>query len=71
MAMRIELDADRHGGADDGADMFEDVAFAIVIAMRDHGTVQPEQHAVDRHCRLELGEDLVPHLLVIGFGAGA
>jgi hypothetical protein len=46
--MRVELDADRHGRADDGADMFDDVAFAIVIAMRDHGAVQAEQHAIDR-----------------------
>ena len=66
VAMRIEFDADRHLRPDQSADMLEDVALAIVIAMRHHRAVQAEQHAVDRQGRLELPEDLVAHLLVIG-----
>ena len=47
VAMRVELDADHAFRADDGAHALDDVAFDVVIAVRHHGAVQAEQHAVD------------------------
>ena len=48
-------------GPDDGAHALHDVAFDVVIAVGDHGTVQAEHHAVERQRRLELAQDLVAH----------
>ena len=71
MAVRVELDADDAFRPDDGAHALDDVAFDVVVAVRDHGAVQAEQHAVDRQRRLELGQDLVAHGLVVGAVGGA
>jgi len=52
MTMRVELDANHRLRPDQRAHALDDVAFDIIIAMRHHGAVQPEQHAVDRQRRL-------------------
>jgi hypothetical protein len=56
VAMQVELDAHRHVGSDDLAHMGQQVAFAVVIALGHHGAVHGEQHAIDRHRRLEVGQ---------------
>ena len=66
MAMRVVRDADHAFGAGNRPRPLDDVAFDVVEAVRNHGAVQPEQQAVDRHRRLELVEDLVAHGLVVG-----
>ena len=46
MVVRIKFGADHHIGTYDLAHARQDVAFAVVIAVGDHGAVQPEQHHV-------------------------
>ena len=62
--MQIELGADRHRRADDGADPAEDVAFAIVIALGGHRAVQREDDHVDRHRPAKVVEQLVAQRLI-------
>ena len=79
--MQVELDADDGAGAGDGADMGEGVAFAVVVAVGDHGAVHAEEDDVDRgfgHGGFEVGGDLAAEVFVDvaqrgagGFGAGA
>ena len=64
MAMQIELGADRDLGSDDRANALEQVAFAIVVTVGDHGAMHVDQHGVERHCGLHPGEDLVTEALV-------
>ena len=71
MAVRIELDADHAALADDGAGALDDVALHVVVAVGDHGAVQAEQHAVDRHGGPQLSQNLVAHELVVGPVGGA
>ena len=70
MAVGIELDADDGFGSNQRADAFEEIALAVVVAVRHHRTVQVEQAAVDRERGLELPEDFVAHAL-IGFARGS
>ena len=67
--MRVELDADDGLRSDQRAHAFEEVALAVVIAVRHHRAMQVEQAAVDRQRGLELPEDFVAHALV-GFARG-
>ena len=48
MAMWVEFDADHGFHAYQRAHVLEEIAFAIVIAMRHHGAMQIEHRAVDR-----------------------
>jgi hypothetical protein len=64
IAMQVELDPDRHVAADHLADMGEQVAFAVVVALGHHGAVHGEEHRVDRHGGPEVGNDLVAEGLV-------
>ena len=64
MAVRIELGSDQDVGSDDGTDTLEQVTLAVVIALRHHGAMQPENDAIDRHRRLELIEDFVAQTLI-------
>jgi len=64
VAVRIELGSDEHIGADHGADPREEIAFRVVIALRDHRAVQAEHHGVDRQRGLKLAEDAVAQRLV-------
>ena len=66
MAVRIEFDANDAFRPDDRAAAFDDVALHVVVAVRHHRAVQPEQQAVDRQRGLELPQDLVAHGLVVG-----
>ena len=66
MAMRIELDADHAVRSDQRAHPLEEVAFAVVIAVRHHRAVQVEHRAVDRQRGLQLAEDFVAHPLIGG-----
>ena len=45
VAMKVELDADRHVRPDDLAHMGQQVAFAVVVALGHHGAVHRQQHA--------------------------
>jgi hypothetical protein len=71
VAVRIELDPDRHVWADEPAHPLDDVTLAVVAPRRDHGAVEAEQDRIDRQGRAELIEDLVAHALVIGLQHGA
>ena len=64
VAVRIELDADDGFRPDDLAHARDQVAFAVVVAVRRHRAVQAEQHAVERHRGAQLAEDFVAHALV-------
>ncbi len=63
MAVRIVLDPDDGLGSDERADPRQDVALAIIVALRHHCAVQGEDHAVDRQGGFQLCQDLVAHLL--------
>ena len=54
VAVRVELRGDGHIGTDDAADARQQVAFAIVIALRHHGAVQSEHHRIHRQRRAKL-----------------
>ena len=56
VAMQVELDADRHVRTDDLADMGQEVAFAVVVALGHHGAVHGQEHAVDRQGGLQVGQ---------------
>ena len=47
VAVRIELGGDQHTLADDRAHALQQIALAIVVALRDHRAVQAEDHRVD------------------------
>ena len=64
VAVRIEFGGDQHVRPDHRADPRQQIAFAIVIALRHHGAVQAEHDAVDRQGRRELIEDLVAQRLI-------
>ncbi len=64
MAVRVELDADDGFRPDDRAHPRDQVAFAVIIAMRHHGAVQAEQHPVDRHRGTKLIENFIAHAFV-------
>ena len=64
VAVEVELHADRDVGSDPFAQPFEDVAFAVVVPVGDHRTVQVHQHDVDRHRGREVVEQLVAKRLV-------
>ena len=49
VAMRIQLGAQHHAGADDLAHAHQQVAFAVVVAVGHHRAVQGQHHHVDRH----------------------
>ncbi len=70
MAVRVEFDADHGLRADQRAHAFEEIALAVVIAVRHHRAVQVEHRAVDRQRGFQLPEDLVAHPLV-GFARGS
>ena len=64
MTVRIELDADHAVRPGERAHALEEIAFAIVIAVRHHRAMQVEHRAVDRERRLQLAEDFITHPLV-------
>ena len=54
----------RTSSADDGAHALEQIALAIVVALRDHGAVQAENDGVDRQGGAQLAEDFVAQFLI-------
>ena len=77
MAVRVEFGCDKHIGTNDGAHALQQIAFAIVVALRDHRAVQPENDAVQRQGGAKLIKDLVSEILEsfalqksAGFGPG-
>jgi hypothetical protein len=62
--VEIELRADRHIGADDGADALDEVGLARLGGVGDHRATQAEQHGIDRHRLGEIRHDLVAKSLV-------
>ena len=65
LGVEIERHRDRHVGRDP-ADAIEQLAFAVVIVLGDHGAVQGQQHGVA--ALLDLLDDGRRHLLVGGLG---
>ncbi len=59
VAVRIQLGADHHAGANQRAHAGEQVALAVRIAVRHHGAVQAQHHHVDRQRALQVAEQLV------------
>ena len=51
MTMGIEQTANHHVGSDDGPNSGNNVAFAVVIALRNHAAVHIQGHDVDSTCR--------------------
>ena len=64
MAVRVEFRGDDDFRADDRADPLQQIALAVVVALRDHRAVQTENHAIDRQRGAQLVEDLVAQILV-------
>ena len=64
IAVQVELDTHRDVGADHLAHVGEQVAFAIVVALGDHRAVAGQEHGIDRHRCLEIGDDLVAETLI-------
>ena len=71
MAVRVKLDTDHTVRANDRAHLLDHIAFGVIVAMRHHRSVQPEQHAIQRHGGFELGQDFIAHELVVGAVGGA
>ncbi|MNT02437.1 hypothetical protein D3C72_1369340 [compost metagenome] len=65
--MRVQFCAHGHIGADQLAHAAQDVAFAIVIAIGDHGAVQAQQHHVHR----QRGAQVRQQFITQGFVGGA
>ena len=65
LGVEIERDGDRHVGRD-LADAIQQLAFAVVVMLGDHGAVQGEQHGVA--ALLHLVDDGRRHLLIGGLG---
>ena len=65
LGVEIERDGDRHVGRD-LADAVQQLAFAVVVVLGDHGAVQGEQDGVA--ALLDLVDDRRRHLLVGGLG---
>ena len=69
VAVQVELDPQHRVRADDGAGMGQQVAFAIIVAIGDHGAVHFQQHDIDRAGSVrmggaQIGEDGVAVVLV-------
>ena len=64
VAVQVQLDPDRCGRSDDLADPRDDIGFAVVVAVGDHGAVQTEQDDVDRHRGFEGRQQLVSQAFV-------
>ncbi len=78
VAVEVELDADGGVGAGEFAHAGEGVAFAVLVAVGDHGAVHVEEDDVERQGGLDVGEDHVAQFLVDvaqrgagGLGGGA
>ena len=71
MAVRIELHADDAARADDRAHTFDHVPFHVIVAVRNHGSVQSQQDAVQRQRGLYLRKDFVAHEFIIRAVGGA
>ena len=65
LGVEIERDRDRHVGGD-LADAVQQLAFAVVVVLGDHGAVQGQQDGVA--ALLDLVDDRRRHLLVGGLG---
>ena len=57
--MQVQLGGNGHAGAHDGPHPGQQVTLGIGVAVGDHGAVQVQQHRVDRHRPLQVGQDLV------------
>ena len=68
MAVRVELGCDHGTRPGEAAHPLEEVAFAVVIAVGDHGAVQAEDDDVDRQGGTELAENLVAQTFIGGAG---
>ncbi|MNV75031.1 hypothetical protein D3C71_1682930 [compost metagenome] len=66
MGMRIQFGAHGHIRADQLAHAAQDVAFAIVIAIGDHGAVQAQQHHVHRQRGAQIRQQFIAQGLVGG-----
>ena len=64
VAVRVELGADHDLWADDAAHALEQVAFTVVIALRDHRAVQAEQHHVHRQRGVQVAQQFIAQRLV-------
>ena len=64
MAVRVELGGDQYALADDRAHALQQIALAIVVALRDHRAVQAEHDGVDGQRGAQLIEDLVAQVLI-------
>ena len=60
MRMRIEFCRDHGVRTDECTNAFEQIAFAIIVSVRHHCTMQAKDHDVDRQRVAELTKDFVP-----------
>ena len=66
MAVQVKLRAHRHAITNDRSRARQDVAFAIVHALRGHGAVQRQEDHVDRHRPAQILEQLLAQPLIRG-----
>ena len=64
--MKIKLHAYRHIRADNLANTVQQVAFAVVVAVSSHRTMEKHLHGVERHSSPYVPEDRITQLLVYG-----
>ena len=64
MAVRIEFGGDQHLRPDHAAHPGQQIALAIVIALRDHRAMQAQDDTVDRQRGPQLGKDFVAQRLI-------
>ena len=64
MAVRVELGRDQHFWSDDRPRTLQQVAFAVVVTVRDHRAVQAEDRGIEGQRVPELLQDLVAQRLV-------
>lgn len=63
--MQIELDAYEDLMPDDFADTLDDIAFAVIVAMRHLRTMQEQEHHIDRTGIPQIVEDTISQRLII------
>ena len=69
--MRVQFGANHDTGAHHGPHARQKIAFAVVIAVGHHGTVQTQQHHIDRQCGAQVGQQFIAQRFIGVAGGGA
>jgi hypothetical protein len=63
----VVLYTNHAGIADYRSNVCNKIAFYVIVAMRNHRTMESEQYAIERQSVLDLTENLFSHLLIGAF----